>query len=111
MRRGIFTHVALRQQAACGRVLHSELLGSCSPASSFNGHRRKRWSGQGVARKRHSDWTATFGVLLRGVLAAPRALRRKDCRGSWFSCSFFERGGSTCSQRHDESENMFEVTA
>jgi hypothetical protein len=85
MRRGIFAHVVLRQQAAGGKILRSELLGPCSPALSSNGRRRKRWSGRGVARKRRRDRSVTFGVVLYGVLAAPWGRFRKDCRGSQLS--------------------------
>lgn len=47
LRRGLFAHVVLRQQAAGGKILRSGLPGPCSPALSSNGHRRKRWSGRG----------------------------------------------------------------
>jgi len=40
VRRGTFAHVVLRQQAAGGEVLRSELLGPCSPAPLSNGHRQ-----------------------------------------------------------------------
>jgi len=70
MRRGAFAHVVLRQQAAGGEVLRSERLGSCSPALSSNGHRRKRCSGRGVARKRRRDWSVAFGGRACDALAA-----------------------------------------
>jgi len=85
VRRGTFAHVVLRQQAAGGRVLRSESPGPCSPALSSNGHRRKRWLGRGVARKRRRDWSVAFGVVTRGVLAAPWVRFRKGCRGSQLS--------------------------
>jgi hypothetical protein len=73
LRRGLFAHVVLRQQAAGGKILRSGLPGPCSPALSSNGHRRKRWSGRGVARKRRRGWSVAFGVAVRGMLAVPRA--------------------------------------
>lgn len=60
MRRGTSTLVVLRQQAAGGEVLHSGRLGPCSPAPSSDGHRRKRWSGRGVARKRRRVRAVVF---------------------------------------------------
>jgi hypothetical protein len=82
MRKGTFAFVVLRQQAPRGRVLRSELLGPRSPALFSNGHRRKRWSDRGVARKRRSDREAAFEVSLCGALAAPLGWLRKGCRGS-----------------------------
>jgi len=94
MRRGTFTLAVLRQQAARGRVLRSGQLGPCSPALSSNGHRRKRWSDRGVARKRRRDRAVAFGVSLCGALAATYGRLRRDCRGSQHSPSFFDRGKS-----------------
>jgi len=74
--------VVLRQQAAGGMVPCSELLGPCSPALFSNGHRRKRWSDRGVARKRRVDREMAFGVSLSGVLASSLGRFRKGCRGS-----------------------------
>jgi len=71
MRRGI---LRLRRTAAAGggeESLHSELFGPRSPALSSNGHRRKRWSDHGAARKRRCDRPMTFGIVFFGVLAAP----------------------------------------
>jgi hypothetical protein len=64
MRRGTSTHVVLRQQAAGGEVLHLGRLGPCSPAPSSDGHRRKRWSGRGVARKRRRVRAGVFEVVV-----------------------------------------------
>jgi len=91
-RRGTFTLVILRQQAARGEVLRSGLLGPCNPALSFNGHRRKRWSDRGVARKRRRDRTVAFRVALRCELAAQRGRSWRGCHGSQPSRSFLERG-------------------
>jgi len=85
MRRGTFTLVVLRQQAVRGEVLRSGRLGPCSPALSFNGHRRKRWSDRGVARKRRRDRTVAFGVSLCGALAATHGRLRRGCHGSQHS--------------------------
>jgi len=78
VRRGTFTLVVLRQQAAGGGVLRSGRLGPPSPALSSNGHRRKRWSDQGVARKRRHDRAVAFGVSLCGALAATYGRSRRD---------------------------------
>jgi len=64
-----------------GRSLCSELLGPCSPALFSNGHRRKRWSGRGVARKRRVDRGVAFGVSPSGdacsiARSAPEGLSR-----------------------------------
>jgi len=91
-RRGTFTLVVLRQQAAGGEVLRSGLLGPCNPALSFNGHRRKRWSGRGVARKRRRDRTVAFRVALFCELAAQEGRSWRGCHGSQLSRSFFDRG-------------------
>jgi len=64
MRRGTSTLVVLRQQAAGGGVLHSGRLGPCSPALSSNDHRRKRWPGRGVARKRRRVRAVVFEVVI-----------------------------------------------
>jgi len=60
-----------------GEVLRSERLGPRSPAPCSNGHRRKRWSDRGVARKRRRDRRMVFEVLFSGVLAAPSSWLRK----------------------------------
>jgi len=91
-RRGTFALVVLRQQAAGGEVLRSGLLGPCNPALSFNGHRRKRWSDRGVARKRRYDRTVAFRVAFRCELAAQRDRSWRGCHGSQPSRSFFDRG-------------------
>jgi len=111
MRRGTFTLVVLRQQAAGGRVLRSGRLGPPSPALSSNGHRRKRWSDRGVARKRRRDRAIAFGVSLCGALAATYGWSRRDCSGSQHSRSFFDRGRSPCPQGQGEHEGRFGVTA
>jgi len=91
-RRGTFTLVILRQQAARGEVLRSGLLGPCNPALSFNGHRRKRWSDRGVARKRRRDRTVAFGIVTCCELAARQGRFRRGCHGSQPSRSFLDRG-------------------
>lgn len=45
----------LRLAAGVKWVLCSRLFGPCSPSPSSNGHRRKRWSGRGAARKRRRE--------------------------------------------------------
>jgi len=61
-RRGTVTFVVPAAAGGGGKVPRSELLGPCSPALFSNGHRRKRWSDRGVARKRRVDRRAAFGV-------------------------------------------------
>jgi hypothetical protein len=51
-------------------VLHSGLSGPRNPALAFNGHRRKRWSDRGVARKRRRDRASESGVVSWCVLAS-----------------------------------------
>jgi len=111
MRRGTFTLVVLRQQAAGGRVLRSGRLGPLSSALSSNGHRRKRWSNRGVARKRRPGRAVTFEVSLCGVLAAPYGWFRRNCGGSQHSRPFFDRGRSSCPKGRGEGEGRFGVTA
>jgi len=53
---------------AIGGNLRSGLFGPCSPALSSNGHRRKRWSGRGAARKRRSDRSMAFEVVFAALL-------------------------------------------
>jgi len=111
MRRGAFTLVVLRQQAAGGKILRSGLLGPCSPALSSNGHRRKRWSDRGVARKRRPDRAVILGATFCGVLAAPYDLLRGGCHGSSYSRSSLDRGRSFGSHGPGGSERAFGVTA
>jgi hypothetical protein len=94
-----------------GKVLRSRRLGPRSPVLSSNGHRRKRWSDQGVARKRRFGRTVAFEVSSCDVLAASPGWLRKGCRGSQRSWSFFERGRSPALRKHGESERKFDVTA
>jgi len=100
MRRGSFTLVVLRQQAAGGKVLRSGLLGPCNPALSSNGHRRKRWSDRGVARKQRRDRAVAFGAVPSCELAAQEGRSRRGCHGSQLSRSFFDRGGPPCRKKH-----------
>jgi len=110
-RRGTFTLVVLRQQAAGGEVLRSGLFGPCNPALSFNGHRRKRWSDRGVARKRRHGRTVAFRVALFCELAAQEGRFWRGCHGSQPSRSFFDRGRPWRRKKRDGSEGGFRVTA
>jgi len=101
LRRGSFTLVVLRQQAAGGKVLRSGLLGPCNPALSSNVHRRKRWSDRGVARKQRRDRTVAFGAVPSCELAAQVGRSRRGCHGSQPSRSFFDRGRPWCPKKHD----------
>jgi hypothetical protein len=75
--------VVLRQQASRHRVLRSGLLGSCSPASPANGHRRKRWSDRGVARKQRFDRMVAFvSRALATCLQRGGARHTRDCHDS-----------------------------
>lgn len=102
-RRGIFTsgqplrHCGSRWLDA--RVLHSGLLGPFNPASSPNGHRRKRWSDRGVARKRRRDRMMVFGVTSCRVLAARQDWLRRGCNGSQRSRNLLRQGKATRLQK------------
>jgi len=71
-RRGTFVSAVLRHQAAREKVLHSGLSGPRNPALAFNGHRRKRWSDRGVARKRRHDRASVseVGISVRACIAS-----------------------------------------
>jgi hypothetical protein len=124
-RKGTFALVVLRQQAAGGSVLRSGLLGPRSPALFSNGHRRKRWSDQGVARKRRFGRRVAFEVSSHGVLAAlwgvapeglfaARSVRCPSSRGEGRRCPQKHRreraqvrreGGCHCRRHGPKREN------
>jgi len=72
MRRGTIVNVVLRQRATGGRSFAHGHSARASPAPSANGHRRKRWSHRGVARKRRRGRPTIFGFMSICVLAAQR---------------------------------------
>lgn len=76
---GNLAHTVLRQQAVPGVVLCSGQLGPCSPALSSNVHRRKRWTGRGVARKRRRDGAVVF------VRCFAASLQRREARSEGLS--------------------------
>lgn len=115
----------LRLALACGssrhdgKLLRSGLLGPFNPASSPNGHRRKRWSDRGVARKQRRDRMMVFGVTFCRVLAARQDWLRRGCNGSQRSRNLLRQGKATRSVRRlalksalksaVESESTFSV--
>jgi len=104
-----------------GRVLRSALLGPFNLASSPNGHRRKRWSDRGVARKQRRDRVMVFGVMSCHVLAAWRGLASKGLKRLAAIANLLRQGKATRSlkrsapkgapKRRGGSERTFGVTA
>jgi hypothetical protein len=103
-RRGTFISVVLRQQAVAGKVLRSGMIGLRDPALPFNGHRRKRWSDRGVARKQRRGRAVIFDVVLCRVLATWEGRLRRGCRSSQRSRSSFDRGRSLRRKKRSGSE-------